>query len=103
MRAVQLQKRGAIEDGAARLDLTDGHGAEAVIDFADIISTELNFIGNLVGSYNDLAELMVLAARGQVSLHTSAYRLTDLGKALEDLDGGRVRGRAILVPQLPSR
>ena len=115
----------------AVLDLTDGKGAEAVIDFVgeggavemgvaclrrngnyyvigyggsinvlaiDIISTEINFIGNLVGSYNDLAELMVLAARGQVTLHTSTYPLTDFQNALDDLDHGKVRGRAILVP-----
>ncbi len=112
-------------------DLTDGNGAEAVIDFVgeggavevgvgclrrngnyyvigyggainvptiDIISTEINFIGNLVGSYNDLAELMVLAARGQVTLHTATYPLTEFQKALDDLDHGKVRGRAILVP-----
>jgi NAD+-dependent secondary alcohol dehydrogenase Adh1 len=116
---------------AAVQDLTDGKGAEAVIDFVgeggavevgvaclrrngnyyvigyggainvptiDIISTEINFIGNLVGSYNDLAELMVLAARGQVTLHTATYSLSDYQKALDDLDNGKVRGRAILVP-----
>ena len=82
------------------LDLTGGHGAEAVLDFVgeggatkegvamlrragnyfvvgygenidvptiDIISTEINFIGNLVGSYNDLQELMALAAQGKVT------------------------------------
>lgn len=113
------------------LDLTNGKGAEAVIDFVaeggststgvkmirragnylvvgygeninvptiDIISTEINFIGNLVGSYNDLAELMVLAAQGKVKLHTSLYKLEDFQKAIDDLSAGKVRGRAILVP-----
>ncbi len=113
------------------LDLTDGNGAEAVIDFVgeggaiedgvgmlrragnyyvigyggtlsiptiDVISTEINFIGNLVGSYNDLVELMVLAAQGKVSLHTSTYPLAEFATALSDLDAGNVRGRAILVP-----
>lgn len=113
------------------LDLTGGHGAEAVIDFVgeggataegvamlrragnyyvvgygenldvptiDIISTEINFIGNLVGSYNDLQELMVLAAQGKVTLHTTKYPLADFQQAIDDLDAGRVRGRAILIP-----
>ncbi|MEU2000981.1 NAD(P)-dependent alcohol dehydrogenase [Rhodococcus sp. NPDC019627] len=113
------------------LDLTGGHGAEAVVDFVgeggataegiamlrragnyyvvgygeninvptiDVISTEINFIGNLVGSYNDLQELMTLAAQGKVTLHTTRYRLEDFQQALDDLDAGRVRGRAILVP-----
>ncbi|UPW07922.1 NAD(P)-dependent alcohol dehydrogenase [Gordonia terrae] len=113
------------------LELTGGHGAEAVLDFVgeggataegtamlrragnffvvgygenidvptiDVISTEINYIGNLVGSYNDLGELMDLAARGKVKLHTSTYALDDFQQALDDLDAGRVRGRAILVP-----
>lgn len=113
------------------LELTDGHGAEAVIDFVgekgaiqdgvdvlrnagsyyvigygenidvptiDIISREINFIGNLVGSYNDLAELMTLTAQGQVSLHTSTYPLDAVVDAMADLNDGRLRGRGILIP-----
>jgi NAD+-dependent secondary alcohol dehydrogenase Adh1 len=126
--------RGIVADGTQVqqvLDLTDGHGAEAVLDFVgeggatkegvamlrragnyfvvgygeninvptiDIISTEINFIGNLVGSYNDLQELMVLAAQGKVKLHTSKYPLEEFQRAIDDLDAGRVLGRAILIP-----
>ncbi|HET6501862.1 MAG TPA: NAD(P)-dependent alcohol dehydrogenase, partial [Amycolatopsis sp.] len=64
----------------------------------DIISTEINFIGNLVGSYNDLCELMVLAAQGHVRLHTSKYPLERFQAAIDDLDSGKIRGRAILIP-----
>jgi NAD+-dependent secondary alcohol dehydrogenase Adh1 len=64
----------------------------------DVISTEINFIGNLVGSYNDLQELMNLAAQSKVTLHTTTYPLEEFQQALDDLDAGRVRGRAILVP-----
>ncbi|GGX73244.1 NAD(P)-dependent alcohol dehydrogenase [Streptomyces minutiscleroticus] len=113
------------------LELTDGQGAEVVVDFVgeggatrdgvrmlrragdyhvvgygenidvptiDIISSEINFIGNLVGSYNDLRELMTLAAQGRVRLHTTKYPLDRFQDAVDDLDAGRVRGRAILVP-----
>ncbi|MCF3940322.1 NAD(P)-dependent alcohol dehydrogenase [Gordonia tangerina] len=113
------------------LEMTGGHGAEAVLDFVgeggataegiamlrragnyfvvgygenidvptiDVISTEINFIGNLVGSYNDLTELMTLAAQGKVALHTTKYALDDYQQAIDDLDAGRVRGRAILIP-----
>jgi NAD+-dependent secondary alcohol dehydrogenase Adh1 len=112
-------------------ELTDGHGAEAVIDFVgeggavedgvamlrragsyfvvgyggrlnvptiDVISTEINFIGNLVGTYNDLAELMTLAAQGKVALHTSTYPLDAANDAIGDLDAGRLHGRGILIP-----
>jgi NAD+-dependent secondary alcohol dehydrogenase Adh1 len=113
------------------LSLTDGKGAEVVIDFVgeggstsegvrmlrragdyhvvgygenidvptiDIISTEINFIGNLVGSYNDLVELMALAAQQKVQLHTAQYPLDRFQDAIDDLAAGRIRGRAILVP-----
>jgi NAD+-dependent secondary alcohol dehydrogenase Adh1 len=113
------------------LELTDGNGAEVVIDFVgeqgaeragvgmlrragsyfvigyggainvptiDIISTEINFVGNLVGTFNDLDELMTLAAQGKVKLHTQTYPLDAVNDAMDDLDGGRLRGRGILVP-----
>jgi NAD+-dependent secondary alcohol dehydrogenase Adh1 len=114
------------------LEMTDGKGAEAVVDFVgekgatadgvamlrdggsyyvigygenldiptiDIISREISFVGNLVGTYNDLAELMTLQAQGKVTLHTNAYPLQAINDALDDLDHGRVRGRGILVPE----
>jgi NAD+-dependent secondary alcohol dehydrogenase Adh1 len=112
-------------------DLTDGDGADVVLDFVaeqgaenegfamtrptgsyyvigyggtldiptlDVISTERNIIGNIVGTYNELAELMVLAQSGKVTLHTRTYPLDAAVDALHDLDAGEVRGRAILVP-----
>jgi NAD+-dependent secondary alcohol dehydrogenase Adh1 len=113
------------------LELTDGHGAEAVFDFVgeggavqqgfdmtrragshfvigygehidvptiDVISTERSFVGNLVGTYNDLAELMVLAGQGKVTLHTRRFALDDAVEAMQELHHGRLHGRGILVP-----
>ncbi|OYN85293.1 NAD(P)-dependent alcohol dehydrogenase [Parenemella sanctibonifatiensis] len=113
------------------LELTGGHGAQAILDFVgeggatsenvrmlrragfyyvigygeninvatiDVISTEINFIGNLVGTYADLQDLMALAAQGKVTLHTQQYALADFQQAIDDLDAGKVRGRAILIP-----
>jgi NAD+-dependent secondary alcohol dehydrogenase Adh1 len=113
-------------------ELTDGNGAEVVLDFVgeagaekdawqmtrragshfvigyggivevptiEIISTERNVIGNIVGTYNDLAELMALAAQGKVTLHTKPYPLEAANDAIDDLDNGRLPGtRAILIP-----
>ncbi len=79
-------------------DFVIGYGGTLTIPTLDIISTERNIIGNIVGTYNELAELMALAQAGQVTLHTRAYPLTAAPDALADLDAGRVRGRAILVP-----
>jgi NAD+-dependent secondary alcohol dehydrogenase Adh1 len=75
-----------------------GYGGQVQIPTFDIITTERNIIGNIVGTYNDLAELMVLAQAGKVTLHTKQYPLDAALDALHDLDAGRVRGRAILVP-----
>ena len=75
-----------------------GYGGELHIPTLDVISTERNVIGNIVGTYNELAELMVLAQSGKVTLHTRTYPLDAAVDALADLDAGKVRGRAILVP-----
>jgi NAD+-dependent secondary alcohol dehydrogenase Adh1 len=97
-------EKGAIEDGVAMLRNAGsyyviGYGENINVPTIDIISREINFIGNLVGSYNDLAELMVLTAQGQVTLHTSAYPLEAVNDAMADLDGGRLQGRGILVAE----
>ena len=75
-----------------------GYGGNIDVPAIDIISTERNLIGNLVGTYHDLAELMALAQAGKVTLHTRTYPMDAAVEAFQDLDAGRVRGRAILVP-----
>ena len=112
-------------------DLTDGNGAEAVLDFVaergvekhapsmvcnggtyyvvgyggalgvtthEVIFREINIVGNLVGTYNELAELMTLAAQGKVTLHTTTYPLDAVNDAMKDLEEGRLQGRGIVVP-----
>lgn len=75
-----------------------GYGGQFTAPTLDFVAGEKNVIGNIVGTYNDLAELMVLAQAGKVTLHTKQYPLDAALDALHDLDAGRVRGRAILVP-----
>lgn len=75
-----------------------GYGGAVNVPTIDIISREINLIGNLVGSYNDLDELMTLTAQGKVSLRTHLYPLDAALDALDDLDHGRIPGgRAILT------
>jgi len=98
-----VAERGAENDGWNMTGSTGsyfviGYGGELHIPTLDIITTERNIIGNIVGTYNDLAELMVLAEAGKVTLHTRTYPLDAAPDAIADLDAGRVRGRAILVP-----
>ncbi len=75
-----------------------GYGGELKVPTLDFVAGEKNIIGNIVGTYSDLAELMVLAQAGRVTLHTAQYPLSAAVDALHDLDAGKVRGRAILVP-----
>jgi NAD+-dependent secondary alcohol dehydrogenase Adh1 len=98
-----VAEQGAENDGFAMTHsggsyFVIGYGGTLTIPTLDIISTERNIIGNIVGTYNELAELMVLAQTGKVTLHTATYPLDAAVEAIQDLDAGRVRGRAILVP-----
>ena len=95
---------GAIEDGVALLRRAGsyfviGYGGFVNVPAIDIISTEISFVGNLVGTYNDLAELMTLAAQEKVRLHTRVFPLEAVSEAMADLDTGRLQGRGILVPE----
>lgn len=76
-----------------------GYGGTVKIPTIDIISSEKNVIGNLVGTYNDLAELMALTAQGKVRLHTRTYPLEAVNDAVEDLNSGNLQGRGILIPE----
>jgi len=75
-----------------------GYGGQFRAPTLEFVAGEKSVIGNIVGTYTDLAELMVLAQAGKVTLHTKRYPLDAALDALHDLDNGRVRGRAILVP-----
>lgn len=75
-----------------------GYGGVLSIPTIELISREINIVGNLVGTYQDLAELMDLTAEGRISLTTTAYELDDAVQALHDLDAGRITGRAVLTP-----
>jgi NAD+-dependent secondary alcohol dehydrogenase Adh1 len=96
-------EKGAIEDGVAMIQdggfyYVIGYGENINIPTIDVISREISFIGNLVGTYNDLVDLMTLTAQGKVTLHTSTYPLDAINDAMNDLDNGRLQGRGILIP-----
>jgi NAD+-dependent secondary alcohol dehydrogenase Adh1 len=96
-------EKGAIQDGIAMVQdggfyYVIGYGENLDVPTIDVISREISFIGNLVGTYTDLEDLMTLTAQGQVRLHTTTYPLDAVNDAMADLNEGRLQGRGILVP-----
>ena len=96
-------EKGAVEDGVAMVRdggffYVIGYGQNVNVPTIEIISREISFIGNLVGTYVDLEDLMTLTAQGRVTLHTSTYPLDAINDAMHDLDAGRLQGRGILIP-----
>ena len=96
-------ERGAISKGLAMTKANSnyyivGYGEEIKIPAVDMIITERNIIGNLVGTWAELLELMALADKGKVKLFTKEYKLDQADQALHDLNDGKVKGRAVLIP-----
>jgi len=116
---------------AAVRDLTDGRGADVVLDFVGTDAThagsiemlaragsysvigyggnlpltsmglvvqEHSVVGNLVGSWTDLYELIELHAAGRVTLRVETHPLDAINDVLDKLRGGGILGRAVLVP-----
>jgi propanol-preferring alcohol dehydrogenase len=51
------------------------------------------------GTYRDLAEVIALARGGKLKTTIQRFRLDDAVTALDELAAGRIRGRAVLIPQ----
>ena len=75
-----------------------GYGGKIVLPTIDMVTSEKSIVGNLVGTYPELVELMALADRGLVRLKTREYKLKDANQALLDLHHGKIKGRAVLIP-----
>lgn len=75
-----------------------GYGGTVAPTTLEMVNRELQVVGNLVGTYNDLAELMELAHQGKVEIASQTYSLADANDVLHDLDVGKIVGRAVLMP-----
>ena len=94
-------EKGAIEDGVAMVQdggfyYVIGYGENIDIPTIDVISREISFIGNLVGTYVDLQDLMTLTAQGKVTLHT-----THVSARRHQRRDGRPRQRTAAGPRHP--
>jgi NAD+-dependent secondary alcohol dehydrogenase Adh1 len=75
-----------------------GYGGVLKVPTIDIIFSEISVVGNLVGNYRELVELMVLQAEGKVKLTTCTYAMDQINTAVHDLESGNLHGRGVLIP-----
>jgi D-arabinose 1-dehydrogenase-like Zn-dependent alcohol dehydrogenase len=75
-----------------------GYGGTVRIEHLDMINRELTVLGNQIGSYTDLKDLVDLVAQGRVTIDSQLFPLDSVADVLADLEAGRLRGRAVLVP-----
>ena len=62
------------------------------------VINEISVVGSLWGNYNELTEVISLAHANKLKTIVNPYCLTDVNKAIEHLESGKIHGRAILVP-----
>jgi NAD+-dependent secondary alcohol dehydrogenase Adh1 len=75
-----------------------GYGGRVDLAAIDIIFSEIEVIGSLVGNYVELLELMDLAAQGKVELRAKTYGLDEINEAIDEFMGGQIHGRGVIVP-----
>lgn len=75
-----------------------GYGGQLSVPTVAMITREIHILGNFVGNYRDLVELMELQRQGRVKVSAKEFPLVDAPKAVEELRQGRVLGRAVLIP-----
>jgi NAD+-dependent secondary alcohol dehydrogenase Adh1 len=75
-----------------------GYGGTITHPSVGLIADETSLVGNLVGNWIDLWELLQLHARGDVRLESETHALEDVNEVLDRLREGDVTGRAVLVP-----
>ena len=75
-----------------------GYGGTISIPSGALVVDEHSVVGNLVGTWVDLYELLELHVAGKVMLKTELHPLDSVNDVLAKLHDGEVTGRAVLVP-----
>ena len=75
-----------------------GYGGTIAVPSVALIGDEHAVVGNLVGTWIDLWELMQLHAAGRIRLETELHPLDAVNDVLAKLRDGEVTGRAVLIP-----
>ena len=75
-----------------------GYGGTVHAPSTGLVVQEHAVLANLVGSWNDLWELIQLHAAGRITLRVQTHPLHAVNEVLDSLRGGEIVGRAVLVP-----
>jgi NAD+-dependent secondary alcohol dehydrogenase Adh1 len=75
-----------------------GYGGTVALPSVVMVASEQSVVGNLVGTWVDLWELLQLHAAGRIVLKTEVHPLDAVNDVLAKLREGEVSGRAVLVP-----
>jgi NAD+-dependent secondary alcohol dehydrogenase Adh1 len=75
-----------------------GFGGMVSVPSAAMVGGEQTVMGNLVGTWLDLWEVMQLHAAGRLVLRTESHPLDAVNDVLAKLHDGEVTGRAVLIP-----
>lgn len=72
-------------------------GTKVEVPLNVIVGTELSYLGSFWSNYNDLTEVLALAAAGQIKHTITTVPLDDINDNLEALASGDVVGRQVVV------
>jgi len=75
-----------------------GYGGHIHEPAQALVNGEFSFVGNIVGRYAELQELVALVEQGDVDLHTSRYDIADVNTVAEQLEHREIDGRAVIMP-----
>lgn len=75
-----------------------GYGGNLPLASMALVVDEKSVVGDLVGSWTDLYELIQLHAAGRVTLRVETHPLDAINDVLDKLRDGGIIGRAVLVP-----
>jgi D-arabinose 1-dehydrogenase-like Zn-dependent alcohol dehydrogenase len=75
-----------------------GYGGHIHEPSQALVNGEFSYVGNIVGKYTELQELVALVEQGEMHLETSEYSLEEINDVAEALEHNEIEGRAVIVP-----
>ncbi len=73
-------------------------GTQIKVPLLPAVINEYQVTGSLWGNYNELCEVIELAAQGKIKHTLSSFALPDINRAIGMLRAGQITGRAVIRP-----